>query len=288
MIAHQSLVAALAVAAVLAATTTAPGGPSLSNETDHGDRDKADAYTFVVTDQAPGTNGTLSTVDGGESQEPLFTMRYRVLDTDPATGEQCTRLRYVLGDDEAERGAAADAVRLAEEAYAAAAGDPGPPPCSGVVVDEGEVARTASRLVADELEPATPFVQPDNRAITGLRSFLTTNLESDRTETVSVDLFGRDWDVEVRIEGVHTIDWGDGTVDTDVSGDGGPWHAGPEQPGDIVHTYSDAGDHDLVVTTDWTVTATLAGTRATADQTLTTTSAPVTIDVDEVRSARDR
>ena len=277
----------LAVAWAMTVPATALAIPTLGDDTSRGDQGDKSGYTFIVTDEEPGSGGSVTPVSGGADRPPLFTMSYRVLDAD-ATGAPCTRRDYVVGWDEAARGPAADAVRLAEQAFLAATGGAAPPPCGGVAVDTGAPPRRAAALVADALEPATPRVQPDNSAITGLRAFLTTGLDSERSETVTVTLFGRDWDVEVDVVGVHTIDWGDGTVDDGVTGDGGPWHDGPTQPGDITHTYVDVGTPDLVVTTDWTVTATLAGAGTSATQTRTTTSTPQPIEVDEVRAVRDR
>jgi hypothetical protein len=242
-----------------------------------------------VVDGRQGEDGSVKRVTGGDGVEPAGTYPYRVLDTDPTTGEPCTRWRIVVATTPEQTQLASADARALDDAWSAQVdlADP-PPPCSDIAIDPGAPARQAAQDVIGQLTAAEPYVQPDNRAITGIWSYLRTNIDSDFERTVTVTLFGRDWDVQVDVEGVHTIDWGDGTIDTGVRGDGGPWHEGEPGPGDIAHGYIATGAHSLVVTTDWTVTATLPATGATATQTLTTTSTPVTIDVDEVRSVRDR
>lgn len=273
--------------ACLGATATQPtlsaGGSFGGDESDGGQ------YGFDVVQEEPGATGEVTTAgDGGEpAPEPHAVFSFPVLDTDPTTGEPCQGTRYAVADTPAEAQAASSEARARADAYYTSIdpADP-PPPCDGVTIDLGEPPRIAAQRIADTLAPAAPFVQPDNRAITGIWSYLTTNIDSDFSDTVTVTLFGQDWLVDVDVVGEHTIDWGDGTVTT-ATGDGGPWHEGEPGPDDIAHGYIDTGDHSLVVTTDWTVTATLRATGTTATQSLSTTSDPVTIDVDEVRSVRD-
>lgn len=231
-----------------------------------------------------GERGEYASTGRGRTGPPAWTVTYREVVTDPLTGQPCTQIRYLIGDDAAGRGAAADQARLQEDAFVATYGTDPPPACSGLQIDPGAPAREAAALVAGRIQPAEPSVQPDDRAITGFRSHLRTNLDSSYDEVVRIEMFGSSFDVDVSVEGVHTIDWGDGTVTTAVTGDGGGWHDGPAGADDITHHYLTRGSHPLVVTTSWTVTATLGTT--TDSQTVTTTSLPVPIDVTEVRSVR--
>lgn len=273
----------LLVASLLVMTAApALAGPEIGDGDTGGGDD--DTVVFVVTDEIPGRGGDYVPVGG---PPPLYTMTYRATDFDPLTGGPCTVVRYILVYDEAERGRAADTVRLQDQAFATFWGANPPPPCSGLNIDPGAPARRAAEIVADSLTAATPYVQPDNRAITGIRSFLDTDIPITESRPVTVTLFGRDWEVAVDIEGVHTVRWGDGTVDEGVVATGGPWHAGEPGPNDITHHYLETGTYGVVVETDWTVTATLVATGATVTQGAYTESDPVPVEVTQVRSVRE-
>lgn len=94
-----------------------------------------------------------------------------------------------------------------------------------------------------------PTVQPDN-GITGIPVYL--QIGGPQQGSWRFETFG----IEIVIDATSTydIDWGDGTVQTGVTSQGGPY---PD--GDIVHGYRDKGTYDIVVTQRWTATWTARG-----------------------------
>lgn len=279
-----STLCVLVLLLLVLAVTPALAAPKWVDEEKGTGNEEAGGYSFVVADVVPGSGGQIVPVGG---RVPLAWIPYPALATDPLTGGPCLATQAFVIYNESERAAAeslANNITVDIAIYLF----PAPPPCSGLHIDPGAPAREAAAMVADDLEAAVPYVQPDNRAITGIRSFLRTGIDAAFTRPVEVELFGRTWDVTVDVEGVHTVDWGDGTVHTEVVADGGPWHPGEPGPDDITHHYLETGDFPVVVSTDWLVTATLDATGAQATATAATTSDPVAVDVIEVRSRRER
>ena len=219
---------------------------------------------------------------------PIDYFPYTALGTEPDTGDTCIHTQWYVLYDEADR-ATLSTLAANRSSDIAIGFYPMPPVCSWEdEVDEDRVAQAAIDLIEGRIEAPVPYVQPDNEAITGIRSHLDLGVDSSTTSVETVTLFSRGWDVRVEVEGAHTVDWGDGSAPVSTTARGGPWHDGPAGPDDITHTYVRTGDHAVSVTSDWTVTATLLSSGVTATQTITTTSSPVAVGVTEVVSVRER
>lgn len=121
------------------------------------------------------------------------------------------------------------------------------PPCGAIQVDPEETVVAVLERVP--LPAPAPVIAP-GWAITGKPAFLEPNLavpvvggKPTVSETRSTDL----GDLALTAVAVYRVDWGD-TETGPHAGPGGPW---PD--GNIVHTWTDMGTYNVVVTAVWAV-----------------------------------
>ena len=140
---------------------------------------------------------------------------------------------------------------------------------------------TAAALVwQDSVELPDPVLQiKPGHAITGKPAYL--EITSPRTIRTTETAFGHA--VELTVTSVLDIDWGDGTVERNVTRQGGPWPAG-----DITHVYTDTIDRAPVrVTQRWKASWRVGSqTGVIADQLFTEATLP--LPVRELQAVRDR
>lgn len=152
-----------------------------------------------------------------------------------------------------------------------------PPPAAPAtppVVDAGTVARSFWRQFP--LPRPRGLIQP-GEALTGKRAYL--QISGPQTGSWTATVFGTV--VTITATSTYDVDWGDGTWDTNLTDQGGPW---PD--GDITHVYQFAGTATVVVHQHWTAaytatgpapgTGTLAG--------LETVSDPIVLPVKQVQA----
>lgn len=194
-------------------------------------------------------------------------------------GERCVRVVSVwvdAGSAAPEDSDAARIIRLTDR-YPLCP-DSEPPP-----------ARPAPSALADAfwqdqvpLPRPLPSVQPDD-GITGIPVYL--QIDGPQEGTWSFETFGIT--ITISATSTYDIDWGDGTVETGITSQGGPY---PD--GDLVHGYQWKGTYDIVVTQQWTATWTASGAGAGGGGTITGVLQTVGIVEDfvvtEVQAVRER
>jgi hypothetical protein len=150
-------------------------------------------------------------------------------------------------------------------------------------------ARPAPSALADAfwqdqvpLPKPQPSVQPAD-GITGIPVYL--QIAGPQEGTWSFETFGIT--ITISATSTYDIDWGDGTVVTGITSQGGPY---PD--GDIVHGYRWKGTYDIVVTQQWTATWTASGAGTAGGGTITGVLQTVGIVEDfvvtEVQAVRER
>ena len=141
-------------------------------------------------------------------------------------------------------------------------------------------AAAAALVWQDSVELPDPVLEiKPGYAITGKAAYL--EVTSPRTITTTTTAFGHA--VELTVKSVLDIDWGDGTVERNVTRQGGPWPTG-----DISHVYTDTNPAAPVhVTQRWTASWRVGTqTGVIADQLFTETTLP--LPVRELQAVRDR
>ena len=157
---------------------------------------------------------------------------------------------------------------------------PGSPPAPAVP-SPGAVAL---QLWRDQVQLAQPGVEiPPGKAIVGKAAFL--QIGGPREQAWYFDALG--YGIDITATSTYDVDWGDGTVDTGLTSQGGPW---PD--GDINHTYQRSGAYDVVVTQRWTATWTAVGPTGPAGGTiegvLETQQVLADFPVEQIQAVRDR
>ena len=140
---------------------------------------------------------------------------------------------------------------------------------------------TAAALVwQDSVELPDPVLQiRPGHAITGKPAYLEIN--SPRTVQTTTTAFGHQ--VELTVSSLLDIDWGDGTIERNVTRQGGPWPSG-----DITHVYTDTKAPARVhVTQRWKASWRVGNqTGVIADQLFTEST--LELPVRELQAVRDR
>ena len=150
-------------------------------------------------------------------------------------------------------------------------------------------ARPAPSALADAfwqdqvpLPKPQPSVQPAD-GITGIPVYL--QIAGPQEGTWSFETFGIT--ITISATSTYDIDWGDGTVETGITSQGGPY---PD--GDVVHGYRWKGTYDIVVTQQWTATWTASGADGSSGGTIAGVLQTVGIVEDfvvtEVQAVRER
>ncbi len=99
------------------------------------------------------------------------------------------------------------------------------------------------------LSQPEPRITP-GRAIVGLPTYL--EIDGPDTGTWHFDELG--FAIDITASSAYDIDWGDGAVDLDRPGPGGPYPTGQ-----LTHTYVSSGRYDLTVSQRWTASWTAIG-----------------------------
>lgn len=140
---------------------------------------------------------------------------------------------------------------------------------------------TAAALVwQDSVELPDPVIEiKPGHAITGKPAYL--EVTSPRTLRTTTSAFG--YAVELTVTSVLDIDWGDGTIERNVTRQGGPWPSG-----DLTHVYIDTKAQAPVhVTQRWKASWRVGGQSGViADQLFT--EATMNLPVRELQAVRDR
>lgn len=141
-------------------------------------------------------------------------------------------------------------------------------------------ATAAAFIWQDSVELPDPVIEiKPGHAITGKKAYL--EVTSPRTIRTTTTAFGHA--VELTVTSVLDIDWGDGTVERNVTRQGGPWPTG-----DITHVYTDTIDRAPVhVTQRWKASWRVGSqTGVIADQLFTEATLP--LPVRQLQAVRDR
>lgn len=154
------------------------------------------------------------------------------------------------------------------------------PPCGVAKVDPEETVVAVLEEVP--LPAPAPSIAP-GWAITGKSAFLEPNLAVPVVAGMPtvVDIRSTELgDMALTATAVYNVDWGDARTGPHA-GPGGPW---PD--GTIVHTWTDAGTYDVVVTAVWTVDWRLGA--ASGRLTVPTEGTIADFRVDQLQAVRNR
>jgi hypothetical protein len=200
---------------------------------------------------------------------------YAEVRTNPLTGERCAYLYMGPGDPESSVAVNAEqtAIRLASE-YGICPNSPRQ--ANGAVTP----AAAAEMFWQDSVELPDPVLEiKPGYAITGKAVYLEIN--SPRSVTEETTAFGHS--VQLNVTSVLDIEWGDGSVERNVTRPGGPWPSG-----DITHVYTSTnGATPLKVTQRWHATWRVGSlTGAITDQLFTEST--MNLDVRQLQAVRDR
>ena len=193
----------------------------------------------------------------------------------PETGQPCAYVFMTVGEpgsSEAIRNETL-AIELARE-Y-------GPCPNSPRRQDGSVAPATAAALIwQDSVELPDPQLQvKPGHAITGKPAYL--EVTSPRTITTTTSAFGHA--VELTVTSVLDIDWGDGTIERNVTRQGGPWPTG-----DITHVYTDtSAAAPLHVVQRWSATWRVGNLTGQIDDQLFTETT-LSLPVRELQAVRER
>ncbi|HUP85884.1 MAG TPA: hypothetical protein VM143_09480 [Acidimicrobiales bacterium] len=197
------------------------------------------------------------------------------LRSDPQSGQRCVFIRPVRGDDESPQA-------LENEAKAVTLANQFPICTNSPRRANGTVdPATAAALIwrdSVELPDPTLHIEP-GYAITGKPAYL--EVGSPRGVNKQAAAFGHA--VQLEVTSLLDVDWGDGTIDRNITRQGGPWPTG-----DITHTYTDTADAIAVhVTQRWRATWRVGTQTGTiADQLFTEST--LSLPVKELQAVRDR
>lgn len=191
------------------------------------------------------------------------------------TGLPCASLRMVNGDPNSALAANNEmqAIQLAEQ-YGICPDSPRQ--ANGAFTP----AAAAAMIWEDSVELPDPILQiKPGHAITGKPAYL--EVVSPRTITTTTSAFGHA--VELNVTSVLDIDWGDGTVERNVTRKGGAWPSG-----DITHVYTNTNPQQPVhVTQRWKATWRVGNLTGTiADQLFTEST--LQLPVRELQAVRER
>lgn len=154
------------------------------------------------------------------------------------------------------------------------------PPCRSVQIEPEEAAIAVLERVP--LPAPAPVIAP-GWAITGKPAFLEPHLSVPIVGGVPTLAESRPTelgDMAVSATATYRVDWGD-TETGPHAGPGGPWPGG-----NIVHTWTDMGTYDVVVTAEWTVDWRLGA--ASGRLTVPTTGTIPGFRVTQVQAVRNR
>lgn len=278
-----------------AQTETDPGfaGVGTGNASAEVDQGSITVDADVTTPGAPGSEGTVDQAAEGIEPAPegeWITVSDMLFADPPCVRTSRVFIEDVTPDEAREIERSRENLFVVEYEAHLSSGPP-PPPCptpdgEGIPgVDPTEAVEFADSAV-ERLPSAAPTIS-GGKAITGLRSWLDLGRESAFAADKTLDLGPFSRTATMTATATATVDWGDGTVTTHTSR-GGAYHEGEPGPDDIVHTYTDAADGNVLTVTDtWEVVVSVPGLQ---DITMTwqAPAATLTFDIDEVRSARDR
>lgn len=191
------------------------------------------------------------------------------------TGLPCAHLRMIVGDPDSSLAANNEmqAIQLAEQ-YGICPDSPRQ--ANGAFTP----AAAAAMIWEDSVELPDPILQiKPGHAITGKPAYL--EVISPRTITTTTSAFGHA--VELNVTSVLDIDWGDGTVERNVTRKGGAWPSG-----DITHVYTNTNPQQPVhVTQRWKATWRVGNLTGTiADQLFTEST--LQLPVRELQAVRER
>jgi hypothetical protein len=200
-----------------------------------------------------------------------------VLGTDPATGATCARLgrRFVLGGPGAPGTAGGSGLinQIALGLY---------PPCpASAAPARPAAAAVALRLWHDQvrLPPPGPRIAP-GWGIVGKEAYLEIDGRRDPAPW-TFTAFG--YTITISARSAYDVDWGDGTVSTGITSQGGPWPVG-----DVAHPYQADGVYRVTVRQRWTATWSASnGERGAIGEGLATVGNLV-FPVRELQAVRDR
>jgi len=163
--------------------------------------------------------------------------------------------------------------------YETCPGDQGPGPGPLVASPAAAIAAWADQA---DLPPPILEVQPGS-AIAGKAAYL--EIGGPRDGTWHFEAHG--WSIDISAASTYKVDWGDGTIESGLTSQGGPW-----PHGDIRHTYLTAGGFTIDVTQNWTADWTASGhgrvRSGRIDGLLWTRAELVDFPVEEVQAVRTR
>ena len=213
-------------------------------------------------------------VSGTPSTRPSTFMMKVELRIDPVDGGSCAYLYNVAGDPRSRQADAYEqlALRLVPR-YGACSNSPvrrGGAPAPAVVA--AQVWREQVQLPAPALTIAPGF------ALTGKPAYL--EVGAPRRVQATYEALGES--VAIDATSVLDVDWGDGTVETGLTRQGGPW---PER--DISHVYTPVGDLTGTAPLRWSATWRVGQATGRIDDGLLTTGA-LPLEVRQLQAVRDR
>lgn len=196
-------------------------------------------------------------------------------------GTQCAYLFSVPGEADSPQGRANQ--QVAEDAY----GRLGPCPDSPADPAGGTTPVGAAEYVWREVValPSPSLSVMPGRAVTGLPTYLEIGGDLALTESFPPEV-ALGYTITMEIRSTYDVDWGDGTVVTGLSSQGGPY---PD--GDVRHTYQVVDADNVVgVTQRWTATWSASGPGGTAGGTISDelfTTASVPLEVGQIQAVRN-
>jgi hypothetical protein len=197
------------------------------------------------------------------------------LRVDPVTGARCAYLFNVVGDPEGR--IAQQNEILAEQLvsqYGTCSNSPAQPRAPRPTPPQA-----AAQVWQDQvtLPAPEPHIAPGH-AVTGRPAFLEDN--GPRTITGTFTALGYAVDITATPTSID-VDWGDGTVDRNLTKAPGPW-----PNGGVSHTYTHAKPVTVTITKHWTATWRIGNASGTVTEPLNTT-ATLELDVRQIQAVRN-
>jgi hypothetical protein len=201
-------------------------------------------------------------------------------------GTRCTNVFSVRGSPVSTQGLANEARAIAQIAeYGVCPRSPLPAlpaaPTPATVRPDVAAEHVWRELV--RLPPPTIAIAP-GRAVTGLPAYL--EIGGPQGERLApMGAFG--YAITITTASTYDVDWGDGTVVTGITSQGGP-----HPVGDVHHTYTHVDDANLVtVTQRWTATWSATGPAGSEGGTIAgvlSTSSSLPLPVGQIQAVRER